>query len=215
MNTKNLYRARFSPEEQKNRTLLWKSLYDCFLSQFIRSSDMVCDIGAGTCEFLVAANAKKKIAVDPYYVSSSLKDGIFYYPSIRKLPKSFQGAADVVMLSNVLEHLKDRGEILSLLSDIRDLLKPGGSLLIIQPVIDLAGNRYWDFFDHIVPITRKGLLEALTMSGFEVRMFIPRFLPYTTKTAFLLPPWLLRMYLFIPWRLRLFAGQCFVLTTKQ
>ena len=111
--------------------------------------------------------------------------------------------------------MKDREEILSALSDIRTLLAPGGSLLIIQPVIDLVGNTYWDFFDHIVPMTRKSLREVLTVSGYEITDYIPRFLPYTTKSGLPVTMFLLRIYLLIPWYLRPFAGQCFIRARKK
>lgn len=210
MNISTLYHTRFSKKEQEKRKLLWKSLNAYFLHQWIRSSDTVCDIGAGTREFLETVRAKKKIAVDPQYTSVRVQNGILCYPSVRNIPRNYWGTVDVVMLSNVLEHMKDREEILAVLSDIWKLLSPGGSLLIIQPVIDLVGNRYWDFFDHIVPITRKSLREALVMSGYDIMDFIPRFLPYTTKSGLPVNAFLLRMYLLILWYFRPFAGQCFI-----
>ena len=210
MNISDLYNKRFSREEQKKRKVLWKTLNEYFLYQWIRPSNTVCDIGAGTREFLETANAKKKIAVDLQYPTIADKRGILCYPSIRHIPKTLHGQVDVVMLSNVLEHVETREEILTILRRIKKLLKPGGSLLIIQPVIELVGNRYWDFFDHIVPITRKSLQEALAMEGYDVTVFIPRFLPYTTKAGLPVNTFLLRMYLLIPWYFRPFAGQCFI-----
>ena len=210
MNYKNLYHHRFSKDENHKRTLLWRELYRGFLYRYIRPTDTVCDIGAGSLEFLDVSVCKKKIAVDPLYRKLVVKQGIDGYPSVKYVVKKFRHSVDVVMLSNILEHMKDREEIISLLSTVRMLLKPGGSLLIIQPTIDLVGDRYWDFFDHIVPITRKSLQEVLVVSGFEIQKCIPRFLPYTTKTRFPIPPWMVRIYLIFPWFLRPFAGQCFI-----
>lgn len=208
-----LYQCRFSELEQKKRMLFWQTLSDCFLSQFIRPTMCVVDIGAGSLEFLRSIHVRKKIAVDPLFRSRTIKYSIACYPSIGSLPKNLFHTADMVMLSNVLEHLSNRDEIMRTLSDIRRLLKSTGSLLIIQPTIDLVGVRYWDFFDHVTPITRSSLKEALAVAGFTVEEYIPRFLPYTTKMVFPMPAWVLRFYLSVPWFLRPFAGQCFIRAT--
>jgi 2-polyprenyl-3-methyl-5-hydroxy-6-metoxy-1,4-benzoquinol methylase len=210
MNLNRLYQNRFSLKEKEKRLVLWNSLYQSFLSRFIASSDIVCDVGAGTQEFLKVTRAKKKIAVDIQYEKDTVVNGMYCYKSLKQAIGKHKHTVDTLMCSNILEHLKNREEILTFLLSIRTLLKPHGQLLIIQPTIDLVGNRYWDFFDHICPITRKSLIEALEIAGYRVDVFVPRFLPYTTKTMIPMHPIFIRLYLMIPWRLRPFAGQCFV-----
>jgi len=210
MKSRRLYQHRFSKEESVKRSVLWEVLYQSFLYRFIRPADTVLDIGAGGMEFLHVCVVKNKIAVDPLYPLSAVKHGIHQYSSLQPVKKRWMGTIDVVMLSNILEHMEKREDILRLLSDIRSLLKPQGKLLIIQPTIDLVGNRYWDFFDHIIPITRQSLTEVVGTAGFTIKYFIPRFLPYTTKTRLPLSPWLLRWYLALPSVFRPCAGQCFL-----
>jgi len=210
MNHAYLYECRFSQEEQEKRGMFWATLTSHFLSRFIKPRDVVMDIGAGSLEFLLSCRAKEKIAVDPIFGKAQKKHNIRCYHMLSDVPKTYRQAVDVVMLSNVLEHLRDRDEIMQMLTEIRRLLTPTGSLLIIQPTIDLVGNRYWNFFDHITPITRTSLKEALKVAGYTVDVFIPRFLPYTTKLPFPVPSFLLILYLSLPWYLRPFAGQCFV-----
>ena len=210
MKQKHIYSHRFSESDRKVRTLLWQELYDGFLSQFIRSKDTVLDIGAGSLEFLESARCRKKLAVDRLYATNSKNHGIFCYRTLTSINKKYMHSIDVVMLSNVLEHLESREEMFSILNQIKRLLKPDGSLLIIQPTIDLVETRYWDFIDHIIPITRTSLKEALIVAGYRIELFIPRFLPYTTKTKIPQSKTLLKMYLMIPWFLRPLAGQCFV-----
>ncbi len=210
MRTDRLYAHRFTPDDREVKKVLWQCLNEEFLSAFIGSTDTVCDIGAGTLEFLETARAKTKIAVDPQYTGRKKHSGIACYPSLAPVIRAYRGRVNVVMLSNVLEHLPDHDAIERMLTDIRALLTPGGRLLIIQPTIDLVKERYWDFFDHLTPITRTGLLEVLGSTGYDVRTFIPRFLPYTTKSRLPLRSSLLRAYLRIPWRIRPLAGQCFV-----
>ena len=65
----------------------------------------------------------------------------------------------------------------------------------MQPNVRALGGAFWDFVDHTLPLTDKGMAEALEVSGFEIVERRARFLPYTTKSH--LPRWsfLVRLYL--------------------
>jgi hypothetical protein len=58
------------------------------------------------------------------------------------------------------------------------------------------------------------MIEALEVTGFEVREVRPQFLPYTTKSA--LPTWpvLVRIYLRVPLLHRIFGGQMFLVGVR-
>lgn len=213
MDTSRLYAHRFSASQNAMRRAYWQVLTDVFFSRYIRSSDTVVDIGAGNLEFLMSIRAKRKIAVDPQLQVGQTKTMISCYPSVHHLPKILRHRVDVVMLSNVLEHLDGPDEVVRMLDTIKNILASHGSLLIIQPVIDLVGAHYWDFLDHRTPLTRSSLQEALALSGYFVQDYVPRFLPYTTKMNIILPPWILRVYLRTPCFLRPYAGQCFIRAT--
>ena len=68
----------------------------------------------------------------------------------------------------------------------------------MQPNVRLVGGKFWDFFDHTLPLTEKGMAEAMTVAGLRVVESRARFLPYTTKSR--LPQWpaLVRLYLAVP-----------------
>jgi len=72
----------------------------------------------------------------------------------------------------------------------------------MQPNIKYVKGAYWDFFDHITPLTESSMCEALEMAGFRIKKVIPRFLPYTTKSRIPQHPFLVWMYLKCPfvWR---------------
>ena len=122
---------------------------------------------------------------------------------------------DVVFMSNFLEHMCNKDEVLKIILESYRVLKRGGVILILQPNIKFAYKEYWDFFDHNVPLSDKSLVEALGIAGFEVDKVISAFLPYTTKSR--LPQWelLVRIYLKLPFIWRILGKQVLVIGRKK
>ena len=210
------YQLRFPDREIQSRRRLWSELCRYF-QRYIPVKATVMDIGAGYCEFINAIAARKKYAVD---INPDTQK--FASPGVRVLAtdalaisKRFNGTIDRIFLSNFLEHLKTKEEVLAVLARVHGLLTGEGKLLILQPNIDLVKERYWDFFDHTVALNTRSLREGLTIAGFVVEEFTERFLPYTTKSFLPASPMLLRLYLLLPEWLRPFAGQSFVVASKR
>ena len=63
------------------------------------------------------------------------------------------------------------------------------------PNIRYLAGKYWDYFDHHVPLSHASVCEALELHGFQLAHVEPRFLPYTVKGARLRWPILVRAYL--------------------
>jgi hypothetical protein len=91
----------------------------------------------------------------------------------------------------------------------------GGVLLILQPNIRFAYREYWDFIDHVLPLSDKSLAEALMLTGFSIDKMIPRFLPYSTKSGLPVNSFLVKWYLRLPFAWRIFGKQCFVAASKS
>jgi SAM-dependent methyltransferase len=121
---------------------------------------------------------------------------------------------DHVFVSNFFEHLEDRHQLLAVLDFIARALKPGGTLLVIQPNFKYAYREYYDFVDHVLPVTDGSLSEALLATGFTIERMTPRFLPFTTKGRPASPA-LLRIYLALPILWRFFGGQLFAVARKR
>jgi ubiquinone/menaquinone biosynthesis C-methylase UbiE len=122
-------------------------------------------------------------------------------------------SVDCVFMSNFLEHLPSKELVLSTLRESQRILKPGGRVMILQPNIRFLPGEYWDYFDHHTALTDRSLAEALVLAGFEVSVCIPRFLPYTTKSRLPQSPWLVALYLRLPFFWRFLGKQAFLVGT--
>lgn len=214
----NCYKIRFSKEERKRKNILWRDLCSLYLQKFVDKNDIVMDVGAGYCEFINNIKCAKKIAVDtnPDTKIFANKKVIVINKSILDLGKQYNNSIDVIFVSNFLEHLNSKDDLLDVLTRINRLLKPNGKIILLQPNIDLIKEAYWDFIDHKIALNTKSMIEALTISGFKISLFVKKFLPYTTKNSVLpISTLLLRVYLLIPQIFRVFAGQSLVVGYKK
>jgi SAM-dependent methyltransferase len=212
-----LYANRFTAADRRAKERAWRVIGSDFLQRYIAPDAAVLDLGAGYCEFLNAIRAGRKVAVD---LNPDTKAAAGPGVEVLAIPFDRLGGAlppaslDVVFASNVFEHLRSPDALIELLGVARALLRPGGSLLIMQPNIRCVGAAFWDYVDHTLPLTEKGMAEALRLAGFEVVECRARFLPYTFKSR--LPAWpgLVRLYL----RLRpahwLFGKQMFLVARR-
>lgn len=213
-----LYEKRFSRYERVRKLKLWQVLVRDFLQQFVKPSDTVVDIGAGSCEFINTITAGKKIALDinlevKQHAQKGVKVILKPLQQIRQIFKT--GEVDVFFMSNLLEHLNSKREVFKVLLDTYRLLPPEGKILIMQPDISRIGHSYWDFFDHKTPITKSSLLEALVTVGFRIYYLKAPFLPYSVKYRYYpLSPTLLKWYIKLRPLHYFFGKQFFVCAVK-
>ncbi len=211
-----LYRDRFSPDELAGKRELWQALYDGFFRRMISTTDTVLDLGAGNCEFINACHASNKIAVDlnPETKRYARDAHVVLAPSDRmnEIP---DGSVDVIFTSNFFEHLPDKRALVDTLTECGRVLRGGGRLLVLMPNLRYVGHRYWDYFDHHLPLTHHSLAEGVTMAGFSVDRSIPRFVPYTVKDSPLrVRGRLVRLYLRLPMLWPLVGRQMFLAAHK-
>lgn len=211
-----LYRERFDLEEVAKKNRLWKILCDDFFQRFIPEDSIVLDLGAGYCEFINNIRARKKYAVD---LNEDVRN--FANPDVEafccpaaNLSFLHDDSVDITFISNFLEHLKSKEEVLEVLLEVHRVCKPSGAVLILQPNIRYVYKQYWDFFDHHTPLSDKSVAEALKMVGFKVDKIYPKFIPYTTKSRLPISDLLVRLYLKVPLVWHIMGKQAFIVGRK-
>jgi len=125
---KKLYKNRFSETEIQKKNIIWKVLCEFFFQKYINKDSIVLDIGAGYCEFINNINCKEKYAIDlsedtPSFANPDIK--VFNNSSTNLFFLS-DNSIDMVFMSNFLEHLKNKEEVVRTLSEVMRVLKVGG-----------------------------------------------------------------------------------------
>jgi len=211
-----LYRFRFRESERPQKMLIWKTLCEHYFQNLVGDGKIVADLACGYGEFINNIKAAKKFAIDlnpdaPQY----LDPGIHFLASrADKIEGIDDNTVDVVFTSNFLEHLKTKEECDAVLAEVLRILKPGGRFIIMGPNIRYLAAEYWDFYDHYLPLSHLSLEEGLVQAGYAVDSIIPRFLPYTTRSALPQHPLLIALYLKLPLAWRIMGKQFLVVGRK-
>lgn len=213
---KKLYEIRFSSEQVKEKNFLWNILCKNFLQKFIKENSVVLDLATGYGEFINNIKASKKIAIDLNTSSQShlKKDILFFNSDATKLKMIDDNSIDVCFSSNFFEHLPSKVHLDDLLNESFRVLKKGGVYLCIQPNIRYSSHLYWDYYDHLLPLSDRSCSEAFKKAGFNVECIIPKFLPWSTESIMPFKKLLLYIYLKLPFLWPIFGKQFFLLARK-
>jgi len=198
-----VYNRRFSERHRASKDLIWPPIVN-HLQRYIVEGPVI-DIGCDMGYFIRHVKGSERWATDLRDPGESLPPDIRFIRADgleldKAVPADYFGTA---FMSNYLEHLSSRDEVVDQLRVAFRILRPGGRVIVMQPNIRLIGGRYWDFIDHKVPLTERSLEEAGLVAGFRTEALVTRFLPYTTKSRLPQHPALVRAYLAFPpaWRL--------------
>jgi SAM-dependent methyltransferase len=175
-------------------------------------------LGAGYCEFVNGMLARRRIAVDLNPDTARCAGPGVEVHTVPADDLSFlaESEVDVVFSSNFLEHLPDKQAVTRVIGAAFRVLRPGGRIVLMGPNVRLLPGRYWDFYDHHVPLSDLSVGELLRASGFEIHHSEGRFLPYTVVRS-RLPTWgwVVRAYLALrPLSSTLFGRQFLVVAEK-
>ena len=191
-----LYDARFDEREVSAKDAVWREIVR-FLQRYIDRTAPVLDIACDRGHFIRWAKGSERWATDIRDVAAALPADVRFVQAsgldlASVLPNGHFGS---VFMSNYLEHLESSDVVIDQLRVARQLVRPGGRVIVLQPNIRLVGPRYWDFIDHRVALTERSLLEAAERAELRPIDLITRFLPYSTKGRLPSDPRLVRAYL--------------------
>ena len=217
MDVQQLYRNRFHETERARKAAVWQVIYDRVFSRWIRAEDTVLDLGAGFCEFINCARARRRIAVDLNPDTRAFAaDGVeVQRASASDLGFLGNNSVDVVFSSNFLEHLPSKEEVARAMAESFRVLRSPGTLILMGPNVRLIPGVYWDFFDHHIPLSDRSLTELLLLTGFKITRVHGRFIPYTTQSALPQAPWLVSLYLMLRPLSSYFLGKQFLIVAHK
>ena len=75
------------------------------------------------------------------------------------------------------------------------------------PNINYCSSDYWDFADHIPPLSHLTVIEHLVSADFQISAVTKKFLPYSFRSRLPADPRLVRLYLNNSWAWNLLGKQ--------
>jgi SAM-dependent methyltransferase len=176
----------------------------------------VLELGSGYGEFSRHIRARRKIAVDvnPGAGACLPPDVEFHPGTAEHLSAVASQSVDLCFSSNFFEHLPSKDALDRVLLEAKRVLKPGGRYVALQPNLRYAPGEYWDYYDHVLPLTHLSCSEAFAKAGFEVLEVVDRFLPFSTRSRLPQSPWLVRLYLALPLVWRILGRQFLIIARK-
>jgi SAM-dependent methyltransferase len=211
-----LYRARFSDADVARKDAIWKVLCERFFQRYVEPGFTVLDIASGYGEFLRHIRAQRKIAIDlnPEAARFVPAGAEFHLGSAADLSCIETASVDVCFSSNFFEHLPSKEVLDKVLGEALRVLRPNGLYVAMQPNLRYAPGEYWDYYDHVLPLTHLSCREAFLKAGFDVCELIDRFIPFSTASRLPQHPLLVRLYLACrpAWRI---LGRQFVIVGRK
>lgn len=215
MHLDRIYAYRMGQVNQEERIAAWRPISAWVMRQ-LGHPHRILEVGAGRCEFINQCGAEERWAVD-------LDPDVARYaaPGVKLLigrlrDVDFGGTQfPAVFMSNFLEHLASPTEVDEVLCRIHELLEPGGRVGILGPNYKYSYRKYFDFADHVLPLTHITVSEFLYGAGFEKIRAMPKTLPFSFRSRLPIDERLVRLYLSCPWSWRIMGRQFFVVGTKD
>ncbi len=212
---KTQYEQRFGADAAY-RNQVWGILCRDYFSRYVPRRSKILELGAGWGEFINNIDATERYAIDLNPATAYLLDPkVISIEQDCSQPWSFDDDNFVIIFtSNFLEHLPDKEQIERTIAEAHRCLKKGGLIICLGPNIRYVPGAYWDFWDHIVPLTDMSCTELLKLYHFTVDVCIPRFLPYSMSQRKKPNLMLVSLYLRLPMLWPFFGKQFLVIGRK-
>ena len=213
LNLAKVYEFRFAGLSQVKKDATW-ALVTRWIESKLGNPRSVLDPAAGRGEFIISSRAPERWACDLSDQRTSWPTGITTrFGDIYKvdLPEKH---FDMIFVSNFLEHLATPDDVFKYLLQLRKSLKPDGKLAIMGPNFRFSANVYYDFADHLLPLSDRTVEEHLAAVDMKCERIIPRFLPLAFRSQRFSHPLLVKLYLAVPFFWRFYGKQFFIVATR-
>ena len=213
LNLAKVYEFRFAGLSQVKKDATW-ALVTRWIESKLGNPRSVLDPAAGRGEFIISSRAPERWACDLSDQRTSWPTGITTrFGDIYKvdLPEKH---FDLIFVSNFLEHLATPDDVFQYLLQLRKSLKPDGKLAIMGPNFRFSANEYYDFADHLLPLSDRTVEEHLAAVDMKCERIIPRFLPLAFRSQRFSHPLLVKLYLAVPFFWRFYGKQFFIVATR-
>jgi SAM-dependent methyltransferase len=199
------------------RNEVWKILTRDFFQKWVLSEAAVLDLGCGYGEFINHIRCAKKYGMDLNAMAERhLGPEVKFISQDCSQPWPLSDASlDVIFTSNFFEHLPSKATLSATFEQAFRCLRPDGRLIAMGPNIKFLPGRYWDFWDHYLPLTELSLAERLTTHGFQMILQRDRFLPYTMVGGRRWPMAFVRAYLKFPLAWKVLGKQFLIVAEKR
>lgn len=179
-----------------------------------RKPQVMLDPASGQLEFIQHIQAKERWVIDMVeYADIRSHDIKFIKSNIfdAELPNQyFEG----VFVSNFLEHLMTYQDIAALLAKLSAAMKTDGRIAIMGPNYKYCYKSYFDFADHVLPLSHLAVMEHLAAAGFKIEVVWDRFLPLSFRSRLPASPLLTKLYLHLPFAWKILGKQFLIIGTK-
>jgi hypothetical protein len=192
-------RTRFRPDA--DRETLWATLCRSYFQRLIGPEFHVLELGAGYAHFINNIRCRTRTAVDrwaglPQHAQAGVAAHVGCVTDLEFLPNA---SVDFIFASNLFEHLTQE-EFSEVLAQLSKKARVGATLNIVQPNYRRAYREYFDDYTHRTVYSDVSLCDFLEAHGWRVIECVPGFLPLSLKSAMPVKPWLIRLYLSLPWK---------------
>lgn len=183
------------------RDTVWRALWLYYFRKDVPADGCVLDLGCGYGEFINNVTARRRIGLDLWEgIRTHLAPGVEpMIASVTDLSGLDDCSVDFAFASNLFEHIS-QDALVAVLAQLRAKLTDGGTLTMLQPNYRYAYREYFDDYTHVAIYSHISLADLLVANGWDVIDVKPRFLPLTIKSRMPVFPWLIRLYLALPFK---------------
>jgi SAM-dependent methyltransferase len=208
-----VYQFRFASLAPGKKSTTW-TIITRWIEQKLGNPQVVLDPAAGQGEFILASRGTELWACDlSNQLKSWPKEITTHFGNIYDiaLPQNY---FDFIFISNFLEHLATPDDVFLFLKLMHRSLKPGGKIAIMGPNFRFCANEYFDFADHLLPLSDRTIEEHLAAVDLKCEEVISKFLPLSFRSQRISHPILVKIYLKLPILWRFFGKQFFIVATR-